>query len=104
MTSGLGQKIAVLLSEKGLTQAQFAQRAGFSQASVSLYIHGKRRPNIESLRSMASVLDMPISYFVSDDKIAQEELGYAVDLVVANVERLAPERLEALSQALQSQR
>ena len=80
--------------------AQFAQRAGFSQASVSLYIHGKRRPNIESLRSMAEVFDMPISYFISDEQVAQEELGHAVDVVVANVDRLSEQQLSDLTRVL----
>lgn len=100
MTSDLGQKIEMLLKERGLTQAQFAQRTGFSQASVSLYIHGKRRPNIESLRSMAEVLDMPISYFISDEQVAQEELGHAVDVVIANVDRLSEQQLADLTRVL----
>ena len=100
MASDLGQKIEMLLKERGLTQAQFAQRAGFSQASVSLYIHGKRRPNIESLRSMAEVFDMPISYFISDEQVAQEELGHAVDVVVANVDRLSEQQLSDLTRVL----
>lgn len=101
MTSGFGQKIAALLDERGLTQASFAKKAGFSQASVSLYIHGKRHPNIESLRAMAVALDVPPSYLIFDGDITQEELGYAVEMIVENADRLTSDQLRDLAHVLE---
>lgn len=47
---------------------------------------------------------MPISYFISDEQVAQEELGHAVDVVVANVDRLSEQQFADLTRVLDNRR
>lgn len=88
MASSFGQRIADLLDEKGMRQAELADAAGFSQASVSLYIHNKRQPNLQSLQAMAKALDVPVSALLGDEDVTDEQLAQAVYTVLDNAERL----------------
>lgn len=89
MASSFGQRIADLLDEKGMRQAELADAAGFSQASVSLYIHNKRQPNLQSLQAMAKALDVPVSALLGDEDVTDEQLAQAVYTVLDNAGRLA---------------
>jgi transcriptional regulator with XRE-family HTH domain len=47
-----------------LEQAQLASRVGVTQAAVSLWEGGQRRPGIGDLDQLATALDKPLSYFL----------------------------------------
>ena len=100
MAASFGQRIATLLDEKGMKQAELADAAGFSQASVSLYIHNKRQPNLQSLQAMAKALDVPVSTLLGDDEITEEQLAEAVYAVANNAKRLTAAQRNDLLVAL----
>ena len=102
MAASFGQRIADLLDEKGMRQAELAAAAGFSQASVSLYIHNKRQPNLQSLQAMAKALDVPVSVLLGDDEITDEQLAQAVIAVANNAKRLTNTQRSDLYTALES--
>lgn len=57
-----------------LTQAEIADRAGLSRATISAYEKGLRIPSIESLNKIATILDIPISYFRSARPIRESRI------------------------------
>ena len=55
-TEMLGQRIARLRKEKGLTQVEVARKAGLSQVLVSDYERGRLRPNPDTIVKLAQIL------------------------------------------------
>ncbi len=53
----IGQLIAQLRQEKGLTQAEFARRLGTSQSAVNRMEHGRQNLSIETLGRISDVLN-----------------------------------------------
>ncbi len=52
----LGQRIARLRKEKGLTQVEVAKKTGLSQVLVSDYERGRLRPNPDTIIKLAQIL------------------------------------------------
>ena len=48
-TENIGEALQSIRSEKGLSKQNFAQLADISQSYYSEIIHGKKKPNIETL-------------------------------------------------------
>lgn len=47
------------LDNRNWSQRQFAQKAGFSQAAVSLIFSGKRKPGVDICNAIAKVFGLP---------------------------------------------
>ncbi len=62
--NNLGKTIALLRSEKGLTQAQFGDRLGVSFQAVSKWERGETMPDIMLLTGIADVLDTSVDYLL----------------------------------------
>ncbi len=52
----MGRRISLLLKEQGMTQAELADRVGATQAAVSRYVRGSRKPHADTLARIASEL------------------------------------------------
>lgn len=52
----IGQRIARLLKEQGMTQKELAAHVGATEAAVSKYVKGEREPRAEILANIATVL------------------------------------------------
>lgn len=61
----IGERIKELRIKKGLTQKQLANQTGLSEISIRKYESDERRPKIETIRKISSVLDSYIGYFLS---------------------------------------
>lgn len=59
----IGEKIAKLRAEKGMTQYDLADLVQISQPSIFLFESGKRIPTIPRLQAIAKALNVPITYF-----------------------------------------
>ena len=57
-SENLGERLARLRKEKGLTQVQLAERMGIIQVLISDYERNKLRPNPEILVAFARALDV----------------------------------------------
>jgi transcriptional regulator with XRE-family HTH domain len=55
----LAKRIRGLRAERGLTQEEFASRAGISISFVSMLERGERSPSYETLLQLAEALDVP---------------------------------------------
>ena len=58
-------KIKEYRKKAGLSQAELAQKVGVSEISIRKYENGERRPKLETLLSIADVLDVDINEFES---------------------------------------
>lgn len=54
-------RIQAFRKEKGLSQAQLAEKAGISEISIRKYENGERNPKIETLGKIAMALNVPVS-------------------------------------------
>ena len=57
-------KKALALTET--TQQELAQKMGISQAAVAQWISGTRKPSLDTLDRIATALDVPVGFFLSD--------------------------------------
>ena len=58
-------KIKEYRKKAGLSQAELAQKVGISEISIRKYESGERRPKLETLISIAKVLDVDVNEFES---------------------------------------
>lgn len=57
----IGEKIFTIMQENNLTQKQFAEKIGASQASVNYWVNGDREPKLAHLRKIADTFNINIS-------------------------------------------
>ena len=60
----IGENIKFFRKENKLTQKQLADLIGVSYQQISQYECGKRNPKIDTLRKIASALNVPLPYFL----------------------------------------
>jgi transcriptional regulator with XRE-family HTH domain len=60
----LRQRITLAREEKGLNQAQLAEKSGVTPAAISQIEKGSRTPTIPVLQRIASVLNVSIDYLL----------------------------------------
>lgn len=56
----IGQLIAQIRQEKGLTQAEFARRLGTSQSAINRIEHGRQNLSLETMGRISEVLNKPL--------------------------------------------
>lgn len=56
----LGERIAALRNERGLTQVQLAEALGYSQQQVLSFEKGRRRVPVSALPELSKVLGVPV--------------------------------------------
>ncbi len=61
-----GKLMAARRKEKGLTQAELAQRIGIAQRTVAAYEGGERQPSVKVAKRIAQELDMSWTDFYTD--------------------------------------
>jgi transcriptional regulator with XRE-family HTH domain len=64
----LGERIAILLDEKHISQKDLASLIGVSESALSRYINNEREPKIEVLANLATALDTTIDYLTTGKK------------------------------------
>jgi transcriptional regulator with XRE-family HTH domain len=64
MAQEFGEMLRKAREEKGLTQAEFAQRAGFQPSAIAHFEAGRRSPSLDNLRRLADALSVTIDYLL----------------------------------------
>lgn len=85
---GIGARIAEILSYRGMTQKELAQKAGITEAAVSRYVNGDRAPRSVTVAAMAKALEVPPSELLGEETGDPDDLDHAVRLVARNAGRL----------------
>jgi transcriptional regulator with XRE-family HTH domain len=70
----LGNRIAYLRKQQGLTQATLAKRLSVCPSTVGMYEQGRRVPSSELLASLSQELHVSINYLLT----GQEPICFAV--------------------------
>ena len=65
-TNCVKSALAARRKEKGLTQAELAQRVGIAQRTVAAYEGGERRPSVDVAKRLARELGMNWTDFYDD--------------------------------------
>lgn len=69
----IGQFMSVCRKEKGLTQAQLAERLGVSDKSISRWETGKTMPDLSLYEPLCEILDIKISELLYAKKMTENE-------------------------------
>lgn len=72
----LGNRLQSLRREKGLTQAQLGSFFNLAESTISLYESGKRSPDYDTLKRLASFFDVSLDYLlgISDNRQVASQL------------------------------
>ena len=62
----VGERFAIVMFRKGLSQTKLAPRLGITQTALSKKLHGDRPWTLEELLTMASILDMPVEEILAE--------------------------------------
>jgi len=65
----IGQRLRKLRLAKGLTQDGLGKRIGISFQQIQKYENGSNRISASRLNEIASSLDVPVTYFFSQDEM-----------------------------------
>lgn len=61
----LGQRIALLRRQAGMSQAELAARMGVSASAVGMYEQGRREPSVEGLVALSDILQVSTDYLLT---------------------------------------
>jgi len=62
----VGERFALVMFRKGLSQTRLAPHLGITQTALSHKLHGKRPWSLTELLKMAALLDMPIEEVLAE--------------------------------------
>ena len=61
----LGDRIALLLKKRGLSQKDLAMMIGVTESALTRYIKNEREPKIEVIANLATALDTTVDYLTT---------------------------------------
>ena len=73
MSKDLGNRIAEMLSKRGITQKELASTIGVTEAVISRYVSGERDPKPETIANIATALRTTSDYLLG---IENEEFDH----------------------------
>ena len=100
------EKLIALRKKKGLSQAEFAELCGISQAALSKIEIGLTLPTFRTVCAIASGLGIPLTSLLSsepEDLVDGEEFEQLLDSAIDAL-RLASQRLEEVKQRLRARK
>jgi len=68
MEERLNRRIKELMKEQSMTQKELARRSGLTEASVSKYLSGARKPQLEAIIALAKTLNTDADYLLGFEK------------------------------------
>lgn len=68
LSSSVGRKIRQIREERGITLVDFGKMAGISYTHISEIERGNTCPSLKTIGKLASVLNVPVNYFFSEDE------------------------------------
>lgn len=70
----VGSRVRLRRKVLGLSQEKLGDRLGITFQQIQKYEKGTNRVGASRLQAMATVLEVPVSYFFPDEKVASEGL------------------------------
>lgn len=78
MSNRLGEKIAMLRKEVGMTQAQMADRIGISRPSLVKIENSQRAISLEEGNLISKVFGISLDSLLAEDESPKEEKSFAM--------------------------
>lgn len=75
MSIEFGEKIALLIKERNMTQKELAKRVQITEATLSRYMNGEREPKSEVVANLATALHTTTDYLLGVEN-EDEEFSY----------------------------
>ena len=72
--SDVGNRIRRLRLERGMSQAQLAEKAGRKRSAIGNYESGAREPDFDTLNALARALEVPASALLGEDETDDDAL------------------------------
>ena len=69
----LGERIGALRRNRGLSQAELAQRLGISPSAMGMYEQGRREPSVQTLVALSRELGVSTDFLLTGKVAASEE-------------------------------
>lgn len=78
----MGNRISFFRKEKGISQAQLAERVNISASAIGMYEQGRREPSVNTLIALARVLGVSVDDLVSGSQKASYEVPKIAGILV----------------------
>ena len=79
LSQNIGSTIRAYRLQKGMSQGDIEKRTGLLRCYLSRVENGHTVPSLETLQKIARALDLQLSEFFAEDKIAREMGGLNLD-------------------------
>ncbi|WP_228030348.1 helix-turn-helix domain-containing protein [Gimesia benthica] len=70
-SSSFGPKLRKIRENRGLSQSELAEKAGFQPSAISHFETGRRSPSFDNLRRLADALNVTIDFLLGREKKAE---------------------------------
>ncbi|MBQ7907408.1 MAG: helix-turn-helix domain-containing protein [Clostridia bacterium] len=99
MSKDLGNRIAEMLSKRGITQKELASTIGVTEAVISRYVSGERDPKPETIANIATALRTTSDYLLG---IENEEFDHTRirRIIARNASKMTQQEKKDLIDAL----
>lgn len=81
----IGERIAALRRQKGLTQEQLAGRLNISTSNLGKLERGEQGLSIDLLIEIRYFFEISIDYILLGEKVCQQEIVDEIDVVIAKM-------------------
>ena len=95
-TSNFSERLRKIREEKGLSQADLAQKTGLQPSAVSHFETGRRSPSFENLRALADALGISTDHLLGREVKAGVS-GPTIQSIFRNAEKMTERDLETLA-------
>src|SRR5438445_13452744 len=69
MLESFGEKLRKIREDKGLSQAELANKAGFQPSAISHFESDRRSPSFDNLKKLADALSVTIDYLLGRETV-----------------------------------
>lgn len=69
----LGERLRELRTEAGLSQGQLADILSLHKSTISLYEHGRREPDAETMQTIAAYFHVSVDYLLGRTDVRQHD-------------------------------
>lgn len=96
-TAGFPDRLRKIREEKGLNQAQLAEKTGLQPSAISHFEKGRRSPSFDNLRVLADSLGVSTDHLLGRETLPGLS-GPAIQRVFRNAEKMTERDLETLAE------
>lgn len=96
----VGNRINLILKEKGMSRKELSIKSGISEAAICRYINGSREPKTICLNAIAEALDVTIKDLIGTNGLVSDDLDNAIRLVARNAKEITTEQKKRIIDAL----